>query len=313
MSFLKIFSPAKIKDKLLKTSVKISSGLSAIFTHKKLDEDLLIELEELLLSSDMGVVVTNKIINNLKLQKFNKEISPKEVKEFLSDEIVKILLPCQKSLMIDSNSKPHIIIINGVNGAGKTTTIGKIAQSLSMEGKKVMIAAGDTFRAAAVEQLKVWSDRANCDIIEPLKDCEDPASIAHRAFMEAQKSAVDVLLIDTAGRLQNKQNLMDELKKVNQVLKKIVGNSVLQNILILDATTGQNAKNQLEVFDQQVNISGIIITKLDGSAKGGVVVALAEQFKKPIYAIGVGEKIVDLQEFNATDFARNLVGFELTN
>jgi fused signal recognition particle receptor len=308
MSFLKIFSPSQIKNQLDKTSQLFSQKISQIFTHKKLDLATLEDLEDLLLTSDIGTKTANKIILDLKTKKFNKEISAKEIKEFLSDEIAQILLPCQKTLQINSNFTPQVIVINGVNGAGKSTTIGKIAKNISDDGKKVMIAACDTFRAAAIEQLRIWANRANCKIIEPLKEGEDPASVAHRAFVEAKMQGIDVLLIDTAGRLQNKQNLMDELKKINQVLKKIDSSAPHENILILDATNGQNAKSQLEIFDKIVNISGIIITKLDGTAKGGILAALTEQFHKPIYAIGVGEKIEDLQEFDAKNFAKNLIG-----
>ncbi len=312
MSFIKIFSPSRIKHQLDKTSNLFSKQISQIFTHKKLDETMLEDLEDLLITSDIGTKTAHKIIKDLKAKKFNKEIGEPEIKEFLSNELTKILLPCQKTLQINSDFKPQIIIVNGVNGAGKTTTIGKIAKNLADDGKKVMIAACDTFRAAAPEQLKVWAHRANCLIIEPLKEGEDPASVAHRAFIQAKQNQIDVLLIDTAGRLQNKQNLMDELKKINQVLKKIDPSAPHENILILDATNGQNAKTQLEIFDKIVNISGIVITKLDGTAKGGILVALAQQFGKPIYAIGVGEKIEDLQEFNAQNFARNLLGIHDT-
>ncbi len=307
MSLLKIFHPSSITNQLHKTSVKISSGITQIFTHKKLDEDLLERLEELMLESDIGVRVVDQIIKDLRVQKFSKEITDLEVKNFLAFELEKILLPCQKILQIDDNLKPQVIVVNGVNGSGKTTSIGKIASLLATNNKKVMIAACDTFRAAAEEQLRVWANRSDCQIITAKKEGEDPASVAHRAFIEAKQQGVDVLLIDTAGRLQNKQNLMDELKKINQVLKKIDQAAPHQNILVLDATTGQNGKNQLEIFDKIVNITGIIMTKLDGSAKGGILVALCEQFKKPVYAIGIGEKITDLQEFNAKEFVRNLI------
>jgi len=307
VSLFKIFSPSSITNQLQKSSSKISSGITQIFTHKKLDSDLLERLEDLMLESDIGVRVVGQIIGNLRTQKFNKEITDLEVKNFLSLELEKILLPCQKILQIDDNLKPQVIVVNGVNGAGKTTSIGKIASLLAGDNKKVMIAACDTFRAAAEEQLKVWADRANCQIITAKKEGEDPAAVAYRAFAEAKQQGVDVLLIDTAGRLQNKQNLMDELKKINQVLKKIDSTAPHQNILVLDATTGQNSKNQLEIFDKIVNIDGIIMTKLDGSAKGGILVALCEQFKKPVYAIGIGEKITDLQEFDAKTFVKNLL------
>jgi len=307
MSFLKIFSSSLIKDKLIKTSGFISSGISAILKNKKLDSAILEELEDILLASDMGTTASKEIIHNLKSKKFDREISDNEIKEFLSDELYQILLPCQKTLEIKENLKPQVIIFNGVNGVGKTTTIGKIAKKLTLLNKKVMIAACDTFRAAAASQLEVWALRSNCQIIQASKEGEDPASVAYQALNEAKKSGIDILLIDTAGRLQNKQNLMDELKKINQVLKKIDPEAPHENILVLDATTGQNTKNQLEIFDKIVNISGIIITKLDGSAKGGILIALAKKFSKPIYAIGIGEQIDDLQEFDAKEFAKNLV------
>jgi fused signal recognition particle receptor len=308
MSFFKIFSKPKITDQLSKSSNRFSGQISQIFTHKKLDKEALEELEDLLIISDIGAKCASGIINDLKSKKFNKEISESEVKQFLKDELAKILLPCQKSLQINSDLKPQIIVVNGVNGAGKTTSIGKIAKKLSDEGKTVMIGACDTFRAAASEQLKVWATRANCQIVEALKEGEDPASVAHRSLVEAKKQNVDVLLIDTAGRLQNKQNLMDELQKINKVLQKIEPSAPHENILVLEATNGQNAKTQLEVFNKIVGISGLIITKLDGTAKGGILVALASEFQKPIYAIGVGEKIEDLQELDAANFAKNIVG-----
>ena len=307
MSISHIFSPSQIKNQLSKTSSKISSGISQIFTHKKLDDEMLEKLEDLMLESDIGVKVASQMIKDLRAKKFNREITDLEIKIFLVEELAKILTPCQQTLKFNNNSRPQVILINGVNGVGKTTSIGKIAHLLANNHKKVIIAACDTFRAAACEQLRVWAERSNCQIVAAKKEGEEPASVAHRAFMEAKHQKADVLLIDTAGRLQNKQNLMDELRKINQVLKKIDNSAPDENILVLDATTGQNSKNQLEIFDKIVGITGLIITKLDGSAKGGIVVALSEQFRKPIYAIGVGEKITDLQEFNAQIFAKNLL------
>ncbi len=311
MSFLKIFAKSKITDQLKNSSSKISNALTQIFTHKKLDETTIEELEEALITADLGVEVSSHIIKNFRDKKFSKEISESELKEFLKNEIEKILQPCSKPLDFSANNQPQVLIFNGVNGAGKTTTIGKIAQSLTAQNKKVLIAACDTFRAAAAEQLQTWAKRANCEIIMPQKEGEDPAAVAFRALDFAKKNSFEVLLIDTAGRLQNKQNLMDELKKINNVLKKIDSSAPHENILILDATIGQNAKQQLEVFNQIVGISGLIITKLDGTAKGGIVVALAQKFSKPIYAIGIGEKIEDLQEFSAAEFAKNLL--DITN
>ncbi len=310
MSFLKIFSKSKISDQLKNSSSKISTAIAQIFTHKKLDAQTLEELEETLITSDMGSEVAAAIIANLKAKKFEKNIDEFEIKNFLTAQIEEILKPCQKPLALDEAQKPQVIIFNGVNGAGKTTTIGKVAQNLKNQNKKILIAACDTFRAAASQQLEVWAKRVGCEIILPQKEGEDPAAIAYRAFEFARQNNFDALLIDTAGRLQNKQNLMDELKKISSVLKKIDASAPHENLLILDATTGQNAKSQLEIFNQIVGITGIVITKLDGSAKGGIVVALAQKFSKPIYAIGVGEKLEDLQEFDAASFARNLVGLD---
>jgi fused signal recognition particle receptor len=308
MSFFKLFAKSKITDQLKNSSSKISSSITQIFTHKKLDKEIIEELEEALIISDLGVEVASEIMENFRNKKFSKAIDESELKNFLRDEIIKILLPCEKKLNFTQEKNPQVIIFNGVNGAGKTTTIGKIAQTLSSQNKKVLIAACDTFRAAAAEQLQVWAQRSNCEIILPKKEGEDPAAVAFRALDFAQKNNFDILLIDTAGRLQNKQNLMDELKKISTVLKKIDSSAPHENLLILDATIGQNAKQQMEVFNQIVGITGLVITKLDGTAKGGIVVALAQKFKIPIYAIGVGEKIEDLQEFSAEEFAKNLVG-----
>lgn len=300
------FSKSKVAEESNKKS-KISTAISQIFSHKKLDSEIIDELEESLILADVGVEVATKIVSEFSQKKFHKNITVEEVREFLSIEIEKILLPCQKALDLSLEAKPKVIIFNGVNGAGKTTTIGKIAFNLKNQNQKVVIAACDTFRAAASQQLEVWAKRAECEIIAATKDGEDPAAVAHRALNFAKNSGADFLLVDTAGRLQNKQNLMDELKKINTVLKKIDVSAPHENLLILDATIGQNAKQQLEVFNQIVGITGLVVTKLDGSAKGGILVALADKFKKPIYAIGLGEKIEDLQEFDAKSFAKSLV------
>lgn len=307
----KIFSRSKekISNGLAKSSNKLSGAITQIFTHRKLDEDLLEELEEALIISDIGSNVALELTDKIRKKKFDKNISEDEVKKFLATQIHEILQPCEKSLNFENeHSGPKVIIFNGVNGAGKTTTIGKIAQNLRNQNKKVLIAACDTFRAAAAAQLEVWAQRSGAEIMLPKKEAEDPAAVAYRSLEHAKNNNFDVLLIDTAGRLQNKQNLMDELKKINSVLKKLDENAPHENLLILDSTTGQNAKNQMEVFDKIINISGIIITKLDGSAKGGIIVALAKSFQKPIYAIGVGEKLEDLQEFDAQNFSQNLLG-----
>ena len=308
MSFFRLFSRSKIAQQLGLSSNKISTAITQIFTHKKLDESSIEELEEALILSDMGSEVVNILIANLKSKKFEKGIDAAMVKKFLADEIEKILKPAEGVLELDEAAKPQVMIFNGVNGAGKTTTIGKIAANLKKQNKRILIAACDTFRAAASQQLEIWAKRVGCEIILPQKEGEEPAAIAYRAFDFARKNDFDVLLVDTAGRLQNKQNLMDELKKINSVLKKIDATAPHENLLILDATTGQNAKSQMEVFSQIVGITGLIITKLDGTAIGGIVVSLVQKFSKPIYAIGIGEKLEDLQEFNAASFAKNLVG-----
>lgn len=307
MSLLRFFSKSDVSSKLSTSSTRISAAITQLFTHKKIDAATIEQLEEVLIESDVGISVASLLAQKLRQQKFEKDVDATEVKKFLAAEIEKILQPCEAALDLDESHKPQIVIFNGVNGVGKTTTIGKVAAKLKSQNKKVLIAACDTFRSAAVEQLQVWANRVSCEIIIPQKEGEDPAAIAFRAFSYARENNFDIVLIDTAGRLQNKQNLMDELKKINQVLRKIDASAPQQNLLILDATTGQNARNQLEVFDKIVGITGLVITKLDGTARGGIVIALAQQFQKPIYAIGVGEKIEDLQEFSAKNFAQNLL------
>ena len=304
-----IFSKSKITENIF--SGNLTQKISQIFTHKKLDLSTIEELEDLFITSDIGAETTNKIIENLKKQKFSKEkITDSdffEVKKFLQNEILKILEPCQKALELDFIKSPIVIIFNGVNGAGKTTTIAKIAQKLKIQNKKVLLAACDTFRAGACEQLEIWAKKIDIDIVLPNRENEEPSSVAYRSLEFATKNQFDVILIDTAGRLHNKQNLMDELKKINKVIKKIDETAPHHNLLIIDGTTGQNSHNQLESFDEAIKISGIIITKLDGTAKGGAIISLADKFKKPIYAIGVGEKSSDLKEFDAQDFVRNLL------
>ncbi len=302
---MKFFS--RIKESLSKSANSISNGITGIFTKKTLDEDTLIELEGLLITSDLGVATSAKIIKGLKAKKFDKEISEEEIKESLAEEINLILKPCTGSLDIEIIEKPLCIMFVGVNGTGKTTSIGKIASKYISENKKIVIAACDTFRAAAVEQLQKWAERSGA-IFFSGKENQDPASVAFQAYEEAIKQNVDVLLIDTAGRLQNKKQLMEELAKISRVLKKHNETLPHHTILVLDATTGQNAVSQAETFSEVAKITGLIVTKLDGSAKGGVVVALADKFKLPIYAVGVGEKIDDLRNFDPQDFANGLVG-----
>jgi fused signal recognition particle receptor len=299
---------ARLKSGLAKTSGKLSGGIVDIFTKKKLDSESAEQLEELLIEADLGAKLAAELSTSLAKQRFEKNISPEEVREFLASEIEKILAPLAIPLApTTNNQQPATILVVGVNGNGKTTTIGKLAQKFRQEGSSVALAAADTFRAAAVEQLQVWGERSSIPVITGAPE-SDPASVAFRALEFAKAENFDVLLIDTAGRLQNKSNLMAELQKTYKVLGKLDETAPQHVILVLDATTGQNALSQLQAFKEMVNVTGLIITKLDGTAKGGIVVALAKQFGLPIHAIGVGEGIEDLDAFDAKAFARNLVG-----
>lgn len=296
---------SRLKQGLSKTSSRISEGISSIVTKRKLDEEMLESLEELLIMADMGAGVAHSIIEDLRKQRFGKEVSEEEIKAFLADHIAALLTPYAIPLQLAEHT-PHIILVIGVNGNGKTTTIGKLALQYKDQGKRVMLAACDTFRAAAVEQLQTWSERADVPLIRG-DNGADPASVAYKALERARLEQVDVLMIDTAGRLHNKQNLMEELQKIIRVMQKIdetAPHSVLQ---VLDATTGQNALTQVKTFQEMVGVNGLIVTKLDGTAKGGVIVALAGQLQLPIHAIGVGEGIEDLQPFSAEQFASQLV------
>lgn len=294
----------RLKIGLSNSSSSISTNINQLFTHQKLDSQVLEELEELLIISDMGVQVASEIIQQLKKDKFDKKITEKEIKQFLTQKIISILDPVTAKFAI--THKPHVLLICGVNGSGKTTSIGKLALKFQQENYKVMIAACDTFRAAALEQLTIWAERANCPIIKSTEK-QDPASVAYQAFQEAKSKSIDVLLIDTAGRLHNQVNLMEELSKCVRVIQKIDPTAPHNTILVLDATTGQNALNQVDAFKKLSNIDGLIITKLDGSARGGIVVAIAKKYNIPIYAIGVGEDVSDLNSFSASEFASALV------
>ncbi len=296
---------SRLKQGLSKTSASLSGGITQIFSHKKPDAVSLDELEELLIMADLGVEFASQMRAEIAVQKFAKEDHAAEIRQYLIAKISSILQPLSQPLVI--THKPHVILVCGVNGNGKTTTIGKLAQQWQHAGKKVMLAACDTFRAAAVEQLHAWAERTSSEFISGATD-GDPASVAYTALERAKQQGVDVLLIDTAGRLHNKANLMEELAKINRVLQKIDSEVPHNTILVLDATTGQNALSQVETFTKIVGINGLIVTKLDGSAKAGVVVALANRFKLPLHCIGVGEKIDDLQPFDAQEFAAALLG-----
>ena len=273
---------------------------------RTLDDDMLEQLEELLIQSDMGVDTALRVTANMAEGRFGKKLSAAEIKTLLAQEIARIMDPVATPLPLYA-TKPQVVLVVGVNGSGKTTTIGKLASQFKAAGKSVVIAAGDTFRAAAVEQLQVWGDRAGVPVLTA-PEGSDPASLAFDAMTRAQAEGADLLMIDTAGRLQNRQDLMEELAKIVRVIRKKDPDAPHNTLLVLDATTGQNAVNQVETFKKLADVSGLVMTKLDGTAKGGVLVALADKFGLPIHAIGVGEQIDDLAPFDPQDFARALTG-----
>lgn len=291
---------------LKKTSGRITSGINDIFTKRKLDAQTLEELEELLLSADMGVKASTRIIEAFSKQRMDKEVEMQEIRMALAAEIAKILKPCEAEFKLDPQAKPSVILMVGVNGAGKTTTIGKLAAKLKAKGQQVSLIAADTFRAAAVEQLKAWGDRSGLRVFSGPDGC-DSAGLCYDGLNAAIKAGDDVVFIDTAGRLQNKSGLMDELKKMIRVIKKVIPDAPHKTLLTLDATTGQNAVSQVEVFKQICNVDGLVVTKLDGSSKGGVVVAISADYPTPFYYIGVGEKTEDLDVFNAEQYAQSLL------
>lgn len=298
---------SRLKDGLSRTSDKITQGISDILVKRKLDDAVLEELEELLITTDIGVESAVQIVESLRKSRFDKEVTDEEVRQHLAQEITQILEPVAVPLDVESGHKPHIVLVVGVNGTGKTTTIGKLAKQFSEAGKSVMMAAGDTFRAAAIEQLAVWGERVGCEVVTKDQGA-DPAALAYDAVERAKMAGVDVLLIDTAGRLHNKGDLMEELAKVVRVIKKHDSFAPHDTVLVLDATTGQNAHAQVQTFQKMVDVTGLILTKLDGTAKGGVLVALAQKFGLPVHEIGVGESADDLQSFKAQDFANSLMG-----
>lgn len=292
----------RLKQGLAKSSNKLSEGITGIFTKRKLDDDTIEELEDLLIQADLGVDTATRITDRLAENKYDKEISPDEVREVLSDEVQQILAPVAVPFEIDQSKTPHVLLMVGVNGAGKTTTIGKLAKKFTDDGKKVMLAAGDTFRAAAIEQLKVWGERTGAPVIA--RDIgADSAGLAYDALERAKEQNIDILMIDTAGRLQNKAGLMAELEKIIRVIKKIDDQAPHSVLLVLDATTGQNALNQVDVFGKTAGVTGLIMTKLDGTARGGILVAIAAKHQLPVHAIGIGEGVEDLQSFDAKEFA----------
>ncbi|TDQ83250.1 signal recognition particle-docking protein FtsY [Dongia mobilis] len=298
----------RLKAGLSRSSAKITESFAGIFTRRKLDQALIDELEEALIAADLGPATAARLTAVLARDRFDKEVSVEEVRGIFAGEIARMLEPVAKPLAIGP-ARPHVVLVVGVNGSGKTTTIGKLARLYQAQGKKVMLAAGDTFRAAAVEQLKIWGERANVPVIARGEGA-DPAGLAFDAVQAAKEQGIDLLLIDTAGRLQNKAGLMEELAKILRVIRKIDATAPNDCLLVLDATVGQNAHSQVEIFKQVCDVSGLVLTKLDGSAKGGVLVALAERFKLPVVAIGVGEGPDDLKPFTPQEFARSLMDLD---
>jgi len=297
----------RLRKGLGKSSDKITGSIGALFRGRKLDQAALDELEEALIMADIGVTTSAKLVSAIAKTKFDKEVSEDEIKRSLADEMITILDTIAEPLSIDPAQKPHVVLVCGVNGSGKTTTIGKLANQFRSEGKSVMLVAGDTFRAAAVEQLQVWGERSDCEVVFG-KHGGDAAGLVYGAYEKARAAGLDVMMIDTAGRLQNRKDLMAELEKVIRVIKKIDATAPHTTLLVMDSTIGQNAHSQVETFKEMVNVSGLVMTKLDGSARGGVVVGLAEKFGLPVHAVGVGEGIDDLKPFEAKAFAHSLMG-----
>ena len=296
----------RLKEGLSRSTQKLTGSIAAVFTKRRLDEAALEELEELLISADLGTAVAARVIATFRATRFGAEVTDDEIRKTLAAEIVAILTPVAVPLVLDRSLKPHVVLMVGVNGTGKTTTIGKLAQTYKEQGLRPILVAADTFRAAAVEQLQIWGDRAGCPVISAPPN-SDAAGLAFNALTRARAEGADVLLIDTAGRLHNKSVLMEELRKIIRVIRKVDPTAPHSIVLVLDATTGQNAIQQVRVFKEMVEITGLVVTKLDGSARGGVVVALADAFALPVHAVGVGEQAGDLRPFDAAEFARGLV------
>src|SRR5438477_8608916 len=299
----------RLSSGLKRTSSSLGSAVADLVTKRKLDRAMVEDIEDLLLRADLGTEVAARIAAAVGHGRYDKSISAEEVKTVVASEVEKVLAGVAKPLDIDTAQKPFVILVVGVNGSGKTTTIGKLAARFSAEGRKVTLAAGDTFRAAAIEQLKIWGERTKSPVIAAAQG-SDSASLAFSALTAAKEQSIDVLLVDTAGRLQNKAEMMNELEKVVRVIKKVDDTAPHAVLLVLDATVGQNALSQVEAFHRTAGVTGLVMTKLDGTARGGILVALAERHKLPVHFIGVGEGVEDLAPFTARDFAQAIAGIE---
>ena len=302
MSWLK-----KLTSGLSKTSARVTSSLSSLLGLSSIDAASIEEVEDALISADLGTAAAARLAERVRRHKFDGEVTAQALAAALADGITEILEPVAAPLVPQPGNRPHVVLLVGVNGSGKTTTAGKLAQQWRREGKSVMLAAGDTFRAAAIEQLQIWGERTGTKVIAGTQG-GDAAALAYQALEQARAQDTDILIIDTAGRLQNRTELMDELAKIVRVIRKLDETAPHDSVIVLDGTVGQNALSQVSAFQDIADVSGLIVTKLDGSAKGGVVIALAEKFQLPVHAVGVGEGADDLQPFEARDFANALAG-----
>jgi fused signal recognition particle receptor len=298
----------RLRAGLSRSTAKLTEAITTVFVKRKLDDAALGELEETLIAADLGVAAARRIVADFRRTRFGREATEEEIKTTLAEAIAGILAPVAQPLTIEPARAPHVILVVGVNGTGKTTTIAKLGYEYRGRGLRVMFAAGDTFRAAAVEQLQIWGERTGCPVVASAKPGADAAGLVHEAVVRARTEGIDLLLIDTAGRLHNKAALMDELRKIIRVIRKLDASAPHSVILTLDATTGQNALSQVKAFRDMVEVSGLVVTKLDGSARGGVVVALAQEVGLPVHLVGVGESAEDMRPFSADDFARGLLG-----
>ena len=300
---------ARLASGLSRSSTALGRGIFDIFAKRRLDEEALDDLEDILLQSDLGLGPASRIREAIGRGRYDKGIDGDEVKRLLAEEVERTLAPVARPLTLDPATKPFVILVVGVNGSGKTTTIGKLAAKFSAEGKRVMLAAGDTFRAAAIEQLRIWAKRTGAEIVAR-EQGGDAAGLAFDAITRAKADGTDVVLMDTAGRLQNRAELMNELEKIIRVIRKVDATAPHATLLVLDATVGQNALSQVEIFGRVADVTGLVMTKLDGTARGGILVAIADKFKLPVHFVGVGERTEDLEPFTARDFARGLAGLD---